>query len=112
LLDFAPAAGHIEVLEAMREVLPRLATRDGKPEPALTAALKDKEGLRRALAVEALIRARGLPGKEAHKFLADQSELVQLRAAQALADRGDREAVPVLIRVLPRVTLDLAWQAE
>ncbi|HKB40682.1 MAG TPA: hypothetical protein VKD72_29925 [Gemmataceae bacterium] len=112
LLDFAPAAGHVEVLDVMREVLPRLATRDGKPDPALNAALTDREGLRRALAAEALIRAKGLEGKEARKFLEDSSQQVQLRAALALADQGDREAVPVLISVLPSVTLQLAWQAE
>jgi hypothetical protein len=112
LLDFAPSAGHVEVLEVMREVLPQLAVRDGKPDPALKTALEDKEGLRRALAVEALIRAKELPGKAALKFLADGNALVQLRAAQALADRGDREAVPVLIEVLPSVTLQLAWEAE
>ncbi|MBI1917111.1 MAG: HEAT repeat domain-containing protein [Planctomycetes bacterium] len=112
LLDFAPSAGHLEVLEVMREVLPQLAVHDGKPDPALKTALTDKEGLRRALAIEALIRAKELPGKAAHKFLADGNPLVQLRAAQALADRGDREAVPVLIDVLPSVTLPLAWEAE
>src|SRR5947208_2201267 len=112
LLDFAPSAEHIEVLEVMREVLPQLAVRDGKSDPALKAALEDKEGLRRALAVEALIRAKGLPGKAAHKFLADGNALVQLRAAHALADRGDRQAVPVLIHVLPSVTLQLAWPAD
>src|SRR5205807_1582935 len=71
LLDFAPSAGHVEVLEVIRDVLPQLAVRDGKPDPALKAALTDKEGLRRALAVEALIRAKQLHGEAAHKFLAD-----------------------------------------
>jgi hypothetical protein len=112
LLDFAPSAGHVEVLEVMREVLPRLAVRDGQPDPALKGALTDKEGLRRALAVEALIRAKELPGKAAHKFLADGNALVRLRAAQALADRGDREAIPALIDLLPSVALPLAWEAE
>jgi hypothetical protein len=112
LIDFAPFAGHEEVRETLRETLPKVALRDGKLDPALRAALEDKLAARRALGVETLIQLKQLTGKEARKFLADESAFVRLRTALALAQTADREAIPVLIDVLPAVNLLYAWQAE
>ena len=111
LLDFAPYAEE-EVGDALRTALQELALRDGKPDPALLAARADKQPMRRALAVEALVRTRALEGAAAHKFLKDASALVRLRTALALVDRSDRAAVPALIEVLPGVPLNQAWLAE
>lgn len=112
LLDFAPFADGEEVYDVLRTSLPDLAVRDGKPDPALAAALTDREPACRALAAETMLRAKALAGKEALRFLDDEHALVRLRAALVLAERGERTAVPVLIDALPAVNLGQAWQAE
>jgi HEAT repeat protein len=111
LLDFAPYADE-EVREVLRGTLQQVALRDGKPDPALLTARDDKQPLRRALAVEALVRARAMETEAARKFLKDTDALVRLRTALALVDRGDRAAVPALIEVLPAVPQNQAWLAE
>ena len=111
LLDYAPFADE-GVNEALRATLQKLALRDGKPDPAVLAARDDKQPVRRALAVEALVRVKALKDEPAHKFLEDASALVRLRTALALVEEGDRAAVPALVSVLPDVPLPQAWLAE
>ena len=55
-----------------------------------------------------------LPGHRAavRKLTEDADTAVRLRVALALACAGDREAVPVLIDVLPQLGRDQAWQVE
>jgi hypothetical protein len=111
LLDFAPFADE-GVNDALRAALHSLALRDGKPDPALLAAREDKQPVRRALAVEALVQVKALKGDAAHKVLKDASPLVRLRTALALVEQSDAAAVPALIDVLPDVSLGQAWLAE
>src|SRR5262249_4293602 len=112
LLDYAPIAEREEVVDAIRQALLSVARKDGKPEPALVAALEDKGALKRSLAAETLIRTDGLDAAVARKLLAADDPLVRLRTALALVEKNDKEAVPTLIAVLPGVKLQQAWLAE
>ena len=111
LLDYAPFADE-GVTDALRATLQALALRDGKPDPAVTAAREAKQPVRRALAVEALVRTKALKDAAAHKYLKDASPLVRLRTALALVDQTDAAAVPALIGVLADLPLQQAWLAE
>jgi hypothetical protein len=112
LLEFAPVTDSEDVIDAIRTALGGLAKKDGKPDPTLVAALTDKVTLRRSLAADALIRSKGLDDDGARKLLKDPDALVRLRAAMALVERNDREAIPALIDILPSVKLQHAWIAE
>ena len=112
LLDFAPFSEHEEVSEVLRATLLPLALKDGKPDPALLAALRDKQAACRALAAETLIRVKALEGAAARKLLADDAVFVRFRTALALLDRNDRSAVVPLIDALPKLPLQHAWVAE
>jgi len=113
LLDFLPFADNDAVADEVRSALAALALPEGKPDKLLQAALSDKTPLRRAAAAEALIRAQAkelLP--DIRKLLRDPDPGVQLRVAMTLAHAKERETVPVLIDLLPRLPLVDAWQAE
>src|SRR5262249_32744965 len=57
LLAYLPFADDESIADEVRTALAAVAYRDGKADPVLTAALEDKDALRRAAAVGALIRA-------------------------------------------------------
>jgi hypothetical protein len=107
LLAYLPAAEDESVAETIRQALTALAASDGKPEPALVAALEDKSPLKRAAAGEALSRAR-LPDvlPAVRKLLADRDPRVRLRVGLALAAQRDKDAVAVLIRLLDELPLE------
>jgi hypothetical protein len=113
MLAFIPFADNDSVIDEVRNLLVALAVTDGQADPRLVAALGDKLPLRRAAAGEALARSGG-PGHRPAvcKLLADPAPVVRFRVAQALTLAKDRDAVPVLIRTLPDLPLNLAWQAE
>lgn len=101
LLGYLPAAEDESVAEQVREALVDLAVRDGKPEPALVAALTDKSPARRAAAGVALARAKLTDQRSAvRKLLDDEDPTVRLRVALTLVASRDKEAVPALIRAL------------
>jgi HEAT repeat protein len=85
----------------------------GKPAPDVLAALKDQAGARRAAAAVALCHGPlgdNLPVVQ--RLLKDTSPEVQFKVALALARIGERSAVPVLIALLGKGPMDLAWQVE
>lgn len=99
LLGYLTTADQEGVADEVRDTLAGLALRDGKAEPALVAALTDKEPLRRGAAGLALARAKTeLPA--VRKLLADPDAKVKARVALALAGVREKEAVPVLISLL------------
>lgn len=101
LLKYLPSAEDELVADEVRAALVSLAVRDGKPDPALVAALSDKLPLKRAVAAEALCRGGATGERPAiRKLLADPDALVRLRAGLALAAGGEKEALPVLIDLL------------
>jgi hypothetical protein len=108
LLDYLPSAGNDAVAEAIEQALPSLAARDGKTEAALLDALNDKSPLKRAAAAGALCSARGTPEvlERVRKLLHDRDPRVRARAGLGLATLRDKDAVPVLIRLLD----ELPWR--
>jgi len=113
LLAYLPFADNDTVADEVRNTLAALAVREGKADASLVAALEDRNVLRRAAAGEALIKASVKDLKPAvRKLLDDPEPAVRLRIAMAFTFAKERDAVPVLIDVLPRLTLVQAWQAE
>ncbi len=113
LLAYLPFADNDHVADEVRTTLTALALGDGKPHPVLVAGLADPQPLRRATAGEVLCRAAAADLKPLlRKLLHDPHPLVRLRLALALALAQEREAVPVLIDLLPELALAQAWQAE
>jgi HEAT repeat protein len=113
MLAYVPYADNDKTLDEARVFLTLLAKEDNKSRPALVAGLSNALPARRAAAGEALCRA-GLEDTKANirNLLADPDAFVRMRVALALAYAGEKDAVPVLIDTLPRLTLVQAWQAE
>jgi HEAT repeat protein len=112
LLAFLPSAEDTNVLDEVRAALGAVAHVDGKPDPALAAALEDPLPLRRAVAVEALCQPGMEPPAAVRKLLDDPKPSVRLRAALALARRHDARAVSLLISLLAELPLEQARLAE
>src|SRR5262245_2633488 len=111
MLAYLPSADGDDMIEALQEVLPELAFKDGKPDPAFIKALADPVQARRIAAAEALA-ASSAAQEKVRKLLEDKDLEVRLKAALALAGGGDKEAVPTLIELLADGPADNAWQAE
>jgi HEAT repeat protein len=113
MLTYLPFADNELVADEARGLLAQLAVKDGKPHPALMAALADKLATRRAAAGEALAKGGGAEQRaQAKELLADADVMVRLRVGLALVYAKEREAVPALIDLLPQVPLQHAWLAE
>jgi hypothetical protein len=113
LLAYLPFAANHLAADEVKTALAAVAVREGKPDKALLAALTDKMPQRRAAAALALCRACGSEQHKAVRPLLQDADLtVRLHAAIALAEAHDKEAVPVLVNLLPEGTLSDAWQAE
>jgi HEAT repeat protein len=101
LLDYLPCADNSDVLTAVNTALAAIAVPDGKPDPALLRGLADPVGVRRAAAGTALCKAAPPAQVPAvRQLLRDPSPTVRLRAALAMAEAYDAEAIPVLIELL------------
>ncbi len=111
LLAYLPFAEEDTLIE-MQSTLATLAIHDGKPDPALLAALGDSQPLVRATAAEALARANDIKSRPAlRKLLADADRSVRLRVALALAPR-DVQAISVLIALMADLPGEQAWQVH
>src|SRR5262249_22694841 len=113
LLAVLPQAEDETLAAEFRSALAAVAFRDGKPEPAVVAALADKSPARRAAAGAALAKAASAGQRSrARKLLKDSDPAVRLHVALALVEARDREAVPVLIALLGELPQDHGWRAE
>jgi HEAT repeat protein len=113
LLAFLPNAEDETVLEEVRQALASLAYTEGKPNPALLAALRDPLPLRRATAIDVLCQdGRAEPRAELRRLLRDEQPTVRLRAALALGAMRDAEAVGALIGLLADLPFEQARDAE
>jgi HEAT repeat protein len=113
LLAYLPLADDEIVLEEVRSALSAVAVREGKPEPVVVRALEDELPLRRATAADALCRAGALALRPAvRKLLQDKDAGVRQQVALALAGSGDREAMPVLLRLLNELPAEQAFPVE
>jgi hypothetical protein len=107
LLNYLTSAEDERVAETIQDVLPSLAVRDGKAEPALVDALTDKTALKRAAAAAALCRGAASDAMPSvRKLLDDRDTQVRLRLGLALAARGEKDAIPVLIRSIDDLPLE------
>jgi hypothetical protein len=114
LLAYLPFADDEVVAEELRDTLAAVALRDGRPDPALLAAVDDPMPIRRAAAGEALVRTN-VPAAltAARRLLADREANVRLRVALALVTHAkDRQAVRPMIQLLAEVPQSAAWRIE
>ena len=84
LLGYLPFVSEAFVADEIRGALPAVAVRDGKPEPVVIAAIKDKNPAKRGAAAEALMCAgvkEQLPA--VRELLDDPEPQVRLRAPSA-----------------------------
>jgi hypothetical protein len=107
LLNYLPSAEDERVAETIHQVLPYLAMRDGKAEPAFLEALKDESADKRAAAAVALAEVPLAEVKTTvRKLLHDRDQNVRMRVGLALVAHGDKEAMPLLIRSIDEVPLE------
>jgi HEAT repeat protein len=113
LLAFLPFADDETVAEELRGAFAALATREGKADPALLAALGNERPAYRLTAAEALCRGQATGALPAvRKLLVDPVAEVRLHAALALAARGIKPAVAVLIKLLGELPKEQGWEVE
>jgi HEAT repeat protein len=113
LLSYLPFAEDDTIIDELRDTLATVALIHGRTNRALVDALRDKLPIRRAVAAEALCQAGArLEVPQIRYLLRDPKPTVQLRAAVALANFQDQEAIPVLIDVLAKLPPDQAGAAE
>jgi HEAT repeat protein len=113
MLDYLPfsedTASYLELQWAIQQV----AMRDGKPDPALLAALKDPVAVRRGTAAMVLSSVGGQAYYGAIRpLLKDPQPSVRLGVALSLVRALDSEAVPVLIELLSELPPSLRPTAE
>jgi HEAT repeat protein len=113
LLAFLPDAENEAVEEEVVLALAGLGVREGKVDPAVAAALKDKQPARRGAAALVLGRSGSSEQRTAAQaLLADPDPRVRFRAAQGQLAGRDRSGVAVLIALLADGPLDSASAAE
>jgi HEAT repeat protein len=113
LLQYLPFAENEAVVDDIVDLLGVVGFKDGKPNPALVAALNDKVSVRRSAAVLALGDEEWDGQKDAlRKLLKDAEPEVRLRAAQTLIGLKDKEGVPEVIMLLAELPPETAWEAE
>jgi HEAT repeat protein len=121
LLQFLPYAADPDCEEEIWFGIDGIAKTHPQVVAVLADSLKDKISIRRAVAGYLLTRrGNAAPGADAtrlaalgKKLLTDSDPLVQLRTAQGLLGSKDKDAIPVLIDLLEKLTwTEEAWQAE
>lgn len=122
LIGFLPMADTDEVAEEIRTGLVSLAVVDGKPEPALIAALEDKSVVRRAAAYVALVEG-GTAGERIR--IKEAFPLVKAAVRKEtdvdakflglwvlLMTSREKEFVPDLLAMIPQLPRGRIWQLE
>ena len=111
LLGFFPYTDHELVAEEVRRALAEVPMPDGRPHPALVAALKDVVPARRGVSGEVLARVRGFRD-QVKPLLKDDDPAVRMRVAQGLILARDADAVAVLIDAIPEVLPSQSWNGK
>jgi HEAT repeat protein len=113
LLDYLPLADDETVVQEIETALLTVGLREGQPEPGLVRALGDPVPIRRGVAAHVLCQIGGKAGREAVRpLLKDPRPGVRMRAALALADKHDTEAVTVLIELVAQLPSEGRRQVE
>ena len=99
LLAYAPFAASPIVAEEISAAVAAVLVRDGKPDPVVVQALKDKSALKRATAGEALARLKD-QRPAVRKLLEDPDPVVRMRVGLALVENREKDPIPVLIALL------------
>jgi hypothetical protein len=112
LLAYLPMIDDELLEEPVFAALAQVGLRDGKINPALTAALRDREPMRRAGA--AFVHGKGSPElrKALRPLLTDADTRVRFQAAMPLVRSGDKTALAPLLAVLQDGPEHLAYQVE
>jgi hypothetical protein len=113
LVAYLPCVDEESVEESWFEALRAVGFDGDRPDPALLAALTDRQPIRRAAAgallgqsASAAVRLRTVP------LLADADTRVRYETASSLLRFGEKRAVPVLAGLLTDAPLPTASQAE
>jgi HEAT repeat protein len=113
LLAYLPFVESADVSAEVRELIAVTAHRDGQADEAVVKGLGDRVASRRSAAAAALAQIRNSPHLGAvRQLLRDPDAEVRLATALALVERGDREAVPVLIALMVDLPFSQALEAE
>lgn len=113
LLDFLPCVEDPDLAEEVAQALVPLARgKDGKPDPAVVAALEGRASIKRYAAGCAIARLGAEERAPAKKLLDDPDPGVRRRVALALLEARDKAAVPALIALLTAKSADDATAAE
>jgi len=113
LLDALPWMENPLLEQQVRDVLPLVAVVGGKPSPVLRERFASKLPAVRAAAAAALARVGGPDDlAKVRELLDDPDPAVRLDAALGLVQRGQRDAVEVLIALMPALPLEKAGAVE
>ncbi len=113
LIGYLPYAEDETTFLEVEAALVAVALVNGKADPAVVKALKDKIALRRGAAAHVLCQAGGSAYYGAIRpLLKDESPAVRLKAALGLVAAYDSDAIPVLIELLAELPPRLRQQAE
>src|SRR5262249_4877603 len=113
LLGYLPYAEDNNTFAEIEAALVAVGLKDGKPDPALVKAIKDRVSLRRGAAARVICEVGGAAFHPyIRPLLKDPKPSVRLRAALALVGAYDAEAIPVLIDLLADLQPALRNQAE
>jgi hypothetical protein len=104
LFQYLPFVPDESTADTVRQALARTGVRDGKPDKVLVDGLEDKLAVKRLGAALALYRS-GLEDirPQLMKLLKDPDMSIRFRFALMLSELKEREAVPVLIEMIPDV---------
>ena len=113
LLAYLPSNDEDIVEESVFAALREVGLHDGKPDPAVTAALTDRQAIRRAAAAHVQGRAKDAADRRlTARLLTDADARVRFEAAAALVRSGDKSAVPVLMAQLTEAPEPITWKVE
>lgn len=113
LMAFAPYSENDSVRTEVMSILAGAAYADGVANPDLVRALSGPENHQRISAAELLCQPdRKVPWGPVRALLNDADALVRFRSALALARVQDETAIPALIRMIPQLDQEDAFQVE
>jgi HEAT repeat protein len=113
LLAFLPCAENEEVIARIIPILVEVGVVDGKADEALSKALGDRVGIRRAVAALTLWQGHASDGLRAvRKLLTDKDLQVRRRVALELAVAGEQDGALVLSALLDELPDEQAWEIE
>jgi HEAT repeat protein len=113
LVAYLPFADTDATVSEIENALKAMGARDGKPDPALTAALTSPVPVCRTTAARVLCEIGSAADRTAvAALLEDAKPTVRLRAALALIEHHENSAVPVLIDLLAILPAEGRKEAE